>query len=159
MPFIQLAISDVVVVSLVTGVLSFLGTSFIALIGFLQWRKSHTVEIAKTSNDGQDKFRDDILNELNTVRQRMDSLTTVNAALMSKEMTAQILSAQQQSQIMELTRRSERADRFEQQVSELKQVNHEQGEQIKAQSEQLKTQGEEILRLRKRILELEKGTH
>lgn len=150
---LQLAVmSDTVAVALVTGLSTFAGTLFVAFIGFLQWRKGHKLDTTKATHDSEDKFRDDILGELDRVRSRMDTLMNINASLMSEKMSAQILSAQQQAQITELTRRSERADRFEQQVHELTRVNNELVKQIESQ-------GAEIVRLKTRIVELEKGNH
>lgn len=153
-PFIPLAItvSDTVLVSMVSTI----GTMIIAFFGFLQWRKTHTIDVKKTNVDAADKFRDDIMIELANVRQRMDSLMSANASLIAEKATFQVQMGQQQSQISDVNRRLDEAvrsrDTFEQRVLDLTRINTEQGKQIET------LQGEQIM-LRSRLRELEKGTH
>ena len=152
MPVTFLAISETLSASLTSAFVA-LGVAF---IGFLQWRKTQVVETKKISTDSQDKFRDDMMQELNTVRTRMDVLMTMNGALMSEKSSTMMQLGQQQNQLHELGRRFDEAVRsreaFEQRVLELTKINAEQGKQIN-------TLENEIVRLRTRIQELEKGNY
>ena len=152
MPVTLLTISDTLSASFISALVA-LGVAFIS---FLQWRKTQVVEIKKVTADSQDKFRDDMMQELNTVRTRMDTLMTINASLISEKSSFQVQLGQQQSQLIDLNRRSDEAvrsrDLFEQRVLDLTKINAEQGKQIS-------TLENEIVRLRARIQEVEKGTH
>jgi hypothetical protein len=156
LPFIPIQLGIAVTDTVWVSMLSTGGTILIAFIGFLQWRKTHTIEAKKTNVDAADKFRDDIMVELNNVRQRMDSLMNVNASLIAEKATFQVQMGQQQTQIMDLNRRLDEAirsrDMFEQRVLDLTRINTEQGKQIE-------TLQSELIMLRTRLRELEKGTH
>ncbi len=120
--------------TVMTAFASTIGTIVVGFFGLLQYRKGNKTETIKTNIDASDKFRDDIMKELDVVRSRMDSLMSVNAILISEKAIYQVQIGQQQTQLIDIDRRITETirtrDMFEHRVIDMTQINAEQGKQI-----------------------------